>query len=825
MKFSKWLAVALLAPIVHPFAAQSQKPADPAGLAPIEDLITQRRFHEARTEAQNAIQAHPGNIEAYNLLGIIEADLHNYDDAVSAFRNALKIAPNSAKTHNNLGNVLIAEQKPDLAEKEFRTVLRVDPANRDANYNLGMLLLARGAPAQAIPYFVRTQPQNSETRFNLVRAYFANKQPAQALRVANELSAGNKTDLQVHFSLGILLASQKQYGPAVLEFEKADALSPDTFEILYNLGQANIRNGKFADAGLALNRALKLKPDSADTLYLLAQVAVGESHPLDALDLLIRARKLAPANPDIIFLMAQVSMSQNYFEDAIPLLESGLQIAPRRPDLIATLGESYFMAGKIDKAIDEFKLLVSIEPSARSYAFLGLSYRNLGRFDEAKQYFQQGLKLDPHHSLCLYNLGFIAERQGYAATADTMFQQVLRYNPKFADAILELANLRTAGGKPEEAVDLLKRYVQIAPDPANGYYKLAMAERSLHRAADAERDLNVFKTLSKNSNSAPLPFEHLFDYLNNRSGLTPAEQAQFDLTELIAEVKKHPDQPENLYLLAQGYFKAGDGENGKATIAQLDQVAAGDFRTLTGVGVLLARYRLYDAAIQHFQSAIAINPNSTDVKFDLANAYFHKGDYNDARGTLEQTGEECDKDSACLSLLGDIYAHLGDTGRATAIFRDAIRRNPDNDQDYLSLALLDLRQNDIAGARQVLTSGLTRTPASGKLCWGMGLANALEGDSVQASAQFERAVDLLPEWAGGYSLLGVFYFKTGQNARAREVLDRFKTSSVSGSLDIGRIEQVLDSAPDAAVKPDAPLSDQNRAQLLQFALSLADRTL
>ena len=48
-------------------------------------------------------------------------------------------------------------------------------------------------------------------------------------------------------------------------------------------------------------------------------------------------------------------MSQNYFEDAIPLLESGLQIAPRRPDLLAALGESYFMAGKIDKATDVFK--------------------------------------------------------------------------------------------------------------------------------------------------------------------------------------------------------------------------------------------------------------------------------------------------------------------------------------------------------------------------------------------------------------------------------------------------------------------------------------
>ena len=196
-----------------------------------------------------------------------------------------------------------------------------------------------------------------------------------------------------------------------------------------------------------MTRALKLKPESPETLYLLAQVYADESRPLDALDLLVRAHKIAPENTDIIFLMAQVSISQNYFEDAIPLLESGLKIAPQRADLLAALGESYFMSGKVDKAIEEFKKLIEVEPSARSYAFLGLSYRHLGRFDEAKQYFQKGLKLDPHNSSCLFNLGFIAERQGDSAAAEAMFQEVLRSNPDYPDALLELANLRISGQK------------------------------------------------------------------------------------------------------------------------------------------------------------------------------------------------------------------------------------------------------------------------------------------------------------------------------------------------------------------------------------------
>jgi len=105
------------------------------------------------------------------------------------------------------------------------------------------------------------------------------------------------------------------------------------------------------------------------------------------------------------------------------------------------------MAGNVDKAIEEFKKLLEIDKSASSYAYLGLSYRNLGRFDEANQYFQQGLKLDPHNISCLFNLGFIAERQGDSAEAEIMFQNALRFNPDYPDALLELANLRIAAGK------------------------------------------------------------------------------------------------------------------------------------------------------------------------------------------------------------------------------------------------------------------------------------------------------------------------------------------------------------------------------------------
>ena len=138
------------------------------------------------------------------------------------------------------------------------------------------------------------------------------------------------------------------------------------------------------------------------------------------------------------------------------------------------------------------------------------------------------------------------------------------------------------------------------------------------------------------------------------------------------------------------------------------------------------------------------------------------------------------KDDAYLALLGDIYAHLGDTTHAdadvpqmpSAAIRTTIRTI--SRSRCCSFAKITLP----ARSRRCC-KGQARVPGSGKILWGLGIVSALEGNTAEAGQQFERAVDLLPEWPGSYSTLGVFYFQTGQIDKAKEVLDRFKNSSAA----------------------------------------------
>src|SRR6266550_5714707 len=454
-------------------------------------------------------------------------------------------------------NNLFRQGSLDEALTAVERSLARSPHNVDALNLLGLIYHREQRYGESVHTFQKAlefDARSVKTLHNLAKAFLRAGSTSRGLATAERLSMRNPKDVKVHFSLGVLLASEQNYGPAIHEFALADALEPHTFEILHDLGQTYLRHNEPAKAQPVLEQALHLQPDSADTLYLLALSRSDQRRDIEALELLMRAQKLAPKNTDILLLMARLSMKQSFYEDAIPLLSEAIRIDPRRADLHAALGESYFTVGKVPEAFEEFKLLLGLDPSARSCAFMGLYYRHLGRFEEAKQYLYQGLKADAHSPPILFNLGFIAKRQGDYVRAEQYFARALRLDPNYADALFEMGGLKMEEKKYAESIPFLRHSAEVNDKPAEAYYKLAIAERNLHQAEASERDMKVFVTLSKNPQPGPYPLQNFFAYLNRRGNLSPEQRKDADLHEVEAEVREHPENPRSLYLLAEAYL-------------------------------------------------------------------------------------------------------------------------------------------------------------------------------------------------------------------------------------------------------------------------------
>ena len=379
--------------------------------------------------------------------------------------------------------------------------------------------------------------------------------------------------------------------------------------------------------------------------------------------------------------------------------------------------------------------------------------------------------------------------------------------------------------KYDEAVPLLRHFVEVSANPAQGYYKLAISERNLHQADAAQRDMNVFKTLSKSPQPAPYPLQHFFDYLERRSTLSAVQQNESDLRELQAEVQQHPDRPRSLYLLGESLFKLGHTNEAMQVLQRLDTVSSGDFRTELNTGVLLGRFHLYADASRYFQAALKANPSADDAKYNLGEALFQSGDYENALQSLLQVSPDGQKQSSFLGLLGDVYARLNRYDDASLCLQEAITTAPDNDQYYASLAVVQLRAGHVEGADQTVRNGLTRIPDSGLLYWTAGIVTVVRGGGHNAESLLKKASELSPSREAVAATLGIFYYEQGRFSHAREVLRKCEEMFPQGTLDFQKINVVLDAASASGMRKQSDdISSEARKSFMSWHSPCATRS-
>ncbi len=135
------------------------------------------RFPVALEAAKQAVAALPTHAPAYNMLGIVQMELGQDNEARAAYEQALKISPGDSETLNNYG-WFVCRQDPKSAMQYFVTALKnpVYATPERALYNQAVCARKMGDNALAeasLRETLRRNPQFSPAMLQLAEMQFS----------------------------------------------------------------------------------------------------------------------------------------------------------------------------------------------------------------------------------------------------------------------------------------------------------------------------------------------------------------------------------------------------------------------------------------------------------------------------------------------------------------------------------------------------------------------------------------------------------------------------------------------------------------------------
>jgi tetratricopeptide (TPR) repeat protein len=191
----------------------------------------------------------------------------------------------------------------------------------------------------------------------------------------------------------VYLGTKKNDAEAREAFQTQLKLTPNDVESLTGMATLAWNQGNRSEALDSLQKALSLQPNHIPALCLKAKM-IQETDPKEALELLRRAEKRNPTELQTIMQLAELLALQNQTTEAESYRE--------KQKLIATEQE------KMDRLVDS----ITREPRNADLRYqLGQSLEKIGRHDEAINWYQTALQIDPGHLPTLEAMAIYFEKR------------------------------------------------------------------------------------------------------------------------------------------------------------------------------------------------------------------------------------------------------------------------------------------------------------------------------------------------------------------------------------------------------------------------------
>ncbi len=241
----------------------------------------------------------------------------------------------------------------------------------------------------------------------------------QARSVYHEALSKRPQDHWLHQTFAEFLEATGDLPRAAAEWEKVRELLPHHHAAYFQAGRLLSAQGKLAEAQPRLHQALALRPDLSAGWFELGKVHAAEGNAQLALQEFERAQRLVPENYHVYYQMGKALSKLGRRAEAIAMFRHALQAGPKNNwEGHYALGEELAFNGQTAEARNEFEEVLRLKPNvAMAHLNLGVALVNQGFLDDAIPHFEEVMRLDPRNKLAPDYLAKVRARKGLASHA------------------------------------------------------------------------------------------------------------------------------------------------------------------------------------------------------------------------------------------------------------------------------------------------------------------------------------------------------------------------------------------------------------------------
>ena len=171
--------------------------------------------------------------------------------------------------------------------------------------------------------------------------------------------------------------------------------------------------------------------------------------------------------------------------EAEVLYQQVLALAPEHANALHLLGLIYHQTNRADLGLQLVLKAISIKPDYTMFNNLANMYREQNNTNDAIQYYQQAIALNPNYAEAYNNLGVsFQDIKEYGAAIES-YQKALQLKPDYAEAFGNIANTLKSEHKLEAALAYYDKALTLKPDNPDFHHNLGATLKSLQRYEQA----------------------------------------------------------------------------------------------------------------------------------------------------------------------------------------------------------------------------------------------------------------------------------------------------------------------------------------------------